>query len=116
MKTKFVLLSFLLFALVLTISACGEKESSDVKNDIIGKWISDDKSLSLDFTVEQKIHSVYDGGGFTNTMDSDSVWLDDKTLLGVWEMNMTTWGVRIWGDKMELKAEDGRKLTLNRSK
>lgn len=116
MKSKFVFLSFLLLVLLLSVSACGAKESSDVKSDIIGKWVSDDKSLTLEFTVEQKIHSVYDGGGFTNKMDSDTVWIDDNTLMGVWEISMTTWKVRIWGDKMELKSDDGRKLTMYRSK
>lgn len=116
MKSKFVFLYFLLLVLLLSVSACGTKESSDVKSDIIGKWISSDKSLTLEFAVEQKIHSVYDGGGFTNTMDSNTVWLDENTLMGVWEISMTTWKVRIWGDKMELKSDDGRKLTMYRSK
>jgi len=115
MKSKFLPLSFLLLFLLLSVSACGAKESTDVKNDIVGKWVSDDKSLTLEFTAEQKIHSVYDAGNFTNTMDSDTVWMDDNTLLGVWEMNMTTWNVRILGDKMELKSDDGRKLIMYRS-
>ena len=115
MKSKFLPLSFLLLFLLLSVSACGAKESTDVKNDIVGKWVSDDKSLTLEFTAEQKIHSVYDAGNFTNTMDSDTIWMDDNTLLGVWEMNMTTWNVRIWGDKMELKSDDGRKLIMYRS-
>ena len=115
MKNKFALLFFILLILALSVSACGAKESADVKSDIIGKWVSNDKSLTLEFNAEQKVHSVYDGGGFTNTMNSDTVWLDENTLMGVWEISMTTWKVRIWGDKMELKSEDGRKLTMHRS-
>lgn len=115
MKSKFALLSFLLLVLLLLVSACGAKESSDVKSDIIGKWASEDKSLTLEFDANQKIHSIYDGGGFTNTMDSDTVWVDENILMGVWEISMTTWKVQIWGDKMEMKSDDGRKQTMYRS-
>ena len=115
MKNKFPQLFSLLLALLLLVSACGAKESLDVKSDILGKWVSSDKSLTLEFTADNKVHSVYDGGGFKNEVNSDTVWIGDNTLLGVWEMSMATWEVRIWGNKMELKSGDGRKITMNRS-
>lgn len=114
MKSKIASLFFLALVLLLSVSACGAEESSDVKSDIVGKWVSGDESLTIEFTADQKVHSVYDGGGFTNTLDSDTIWIDENTLVGVWEMTMVTWKVRIWGDKMELKSEDGRKLTMHR--
>lgn len=115
MKNKLTLLSFLLLVLLLSVSACGAKASADVKSDIIGNWVSEDKSLTLEFTAGQKMHSVYDGGGFTTTMNSDTIWVDENILMGVWEINMVTWEVQIWGDKMVLKSGDGRKLTMYRS-
>ena len=115
MNKKPVLLALLLVVLILLVSACGVKESTDVKSDIIGKWGSDDKSLTLEFTADQEMHSVYDGGNSTNTMGGRIVWVDENSIIGAWEFNITTWEVRIWGDKMQLKSEDGRKITMYRS-
>jgi len=116
MNSKKGFLLLLLSVLALTICACGEKQSTDVKIDIVGTWISDDDSLTIEFTTDQKIHSVYNTGNISINMNSETVWVDENILLGVWEPNISTWKVRIWGDKMELKSDDGRKLIMYRSK
>lgn len=117
MKNKFTKLLFVLLILVISLSACGAKESSDVKKDIIGKWVSSDEILTLDFTADKKMHSVYSTqNGVSLTTDNNAIWLDDNHLLGTWDANMMAWKVRIWDDEMQLKPAKGQTIKMSRSK
>ena len=115
MRNKFALITFLLLFLSISVSACGAKESTNVKSDIIGKWATKDESLIIEYTADQNIHSIKTGENFSFDMNGETHWIEDNVIIGTWEINVTTWEVRIWGDKMELKSDDGRKLTLYRT-
>jgi hypothetical protein len=108
---KIIVLAILL---VLALSACGAAPSNDVKSEIIGGWISDDKTLTLEFTVEPRIYGHYDKNGIVARMEGETTWVDNNVLLGVWENNPKNWNVKMRGDKMELKSDDGQKLTMSR--
>jgi len=98
----------------LLIFSCGKQASTNVKEDIIGKWESNDESLVLEFTNEGKVNAERKQEHFTNTTTSDLIFIDDNHIVGVWEFNIATWEVNIYGDKMTLVRDDGEKLKLNR--
>lgn len=101
-------------ALLLGLAACGQGTSTDPQRDIIGRWQSRDGTWTLEFTAQGKVHSVYESGGIREEADSDTVFLDDTHILGVWELNMQAWEVRIRGDQMTLIGGDGRRLEFRR--
>jgi photosystem II stability/assembly factor-like uncharacterized protein len=99
---------------VLALSACGAALSNDVKSDVIGKWISDDETLTLKFTVEPGVYGTYTANGVTLRTEGKTTWVAENVLLGIWENNPKNWRVKIWGDKMELKSDDGQTLAMRR--
>jgi len=105
---------FSIVLLGLLLTACGQNVSTDPGNDIIGTWISNDGIYTLTFTPEGKISSVVQSEGFRNELKSDLIFTDDTHIVGVWEMDIQEWEVRIKGDRMVLKGEDGRKINLRR--
>lgn len=100
--------------IIFIILSCAGKESSNPQNDIIGKWQTNDKSLTLDFTNQGKVNSINKQGSFSNEMTADLIFIDDVHIVGVWEFNLATWKVNIYGDKMTLIRDDGEKLKLNK--
>ena len=105
---------FSIVLLGLLLTACGKNVSTDPGNDIIGTWISKDGIYTLTFTPEGKISSVVQSEGFRIVLKSDLIFTDDTHIVGVWEMDIQEWEVRIKGDRMVLKGEDGRKINLGR--
>lgn len=108
----------LFFSLVflLGLAACRQKESTEPQKDIIGKWQSQDGTLTLEFTAEDKVHSIYMSGGIGHEIKSDTIFTDDTHIVGVWErsIQVQTWEVHIRGDQMTLIGEDGTQLKFHR--
>jgi len=99
---------------LLLLWSCGASESTNPQEDIIGIWESTDNTLTLEFTKEGKVNSVNNQGNFTNEMTADLIFIDETHIVGVWEFNIATWEVNIYGNKMTLVRDDGEKLKLNR--
>ena len=107
-------ISVLILLSTLLVISCGEQKSTNIKDDIIGKWNSTDKMLTLEFTKDGKINSVRDQGNFINETTADLIFIDETHIVGVWEFNLATWEVNIYGSKMTLKRDDGEKIKLNK--
>lgn len=110
-KGMFWLIGLLLLVVLVTACSAG---STNVQGDIIGEWVSTDGTRTLTFRDDETMSSVYDNGSVSITMSSDTVWLDDTTLLGTWETSMDSWSVKIQGEKMTLKSSHGDKLVMVR--
>ena len=100
--------------IILIICSCGNQESTDPQKDIIGKWESSDKTLTLEFTDQGKVNSVKRQDHFTNESTSDLIFVDETNILGVWEFSLQTWSVHIYGGKMTLISANGEKLKLSK--
>jgi len=110
----FLLLSFI----ILNCSNSKEKirgeESKQPKKDIIGKWESLDKTLTLEFKADGKLISQLKKGGLNVDSKSETVFLDEKHLLGVWEHDLPTFEVHVYPEQMVLKRDNGDKIQFNR--
>ncbi|MFC1760162.1 hypothetical protein ACFLZD_01415 [Candidatus Neomarinimicrobiota bacterium] len=102
------------FFIILFIWSCGASQSANPQEDIIGKWETNDKNLTLEFTDGGKVNSVKQSKHIINESTSDQIFVDEMHIIGVWEFNLATWEVKIYGDKMTLVRDDGEKLKLNK--
>ena len=92
---------------------CSAKESTNVKRDSIGEWISRDKSQSL-YISPDHVGGTAKKNGVSQSLLGDKKWINENTIAGVWEKKVVNWVMRIWGDKMVLTSDDGRTLTMYR--
>jgi hypothetical protein len=116
MKNKKIIFLSLFIVLLFSLTACLAKESTDVKKDIIGKWATSDNSATLEFTADNQVHYTMKNGGVNMTVNGNLAWISDNVTLAVWEPQMQPCEVHIWGDKMELKPDNGDTLTVYRVK
>lgn len=93
-----------------------EVMSRTPQKDIIGKWISLDKSWILEFKENGKLLSQLDRGNVKFDTESKTIFIDDNHLLGVWDRNMQAYEVRVYPKKILLIGSDGKETQFHRMK
>lgn len=109
---KHTMILTLIILMSLPILGCGGNLSENPQEEIIGRWKSMDGSLNMEFTRDGKLHVVYIEIGFCREANSDLVFMNDGSLLGVWETPMRVWEMEISGKNMTLISEDGEEVQL----
>ena len=106
----------ILLILVSSLSAaCGEKESTDPKKDIVGTWQSEDKTWTLIFTAQDTFTSVHESEGSRVEISGANIFIDSTnqlTSVG----NFLGSEVHIKGDQMTLTSDDEGEVTFTRVK
>lgn len=98
--------------------SCRVKEAASKapQKDIMGKWISSDKSLTLKFKTNGKLFFQIDRGNVKINGASNTIFVDDNHLMGVWERSVQVYEVRVYSKKMVLIDDGGKETQFHRVK
>lgn len=117
MKIKTIFAALLIIPIFLFFSNCtGEPASENPKKDIIGKWESADKTLTIEFKTDQKLYAQKNAGGFINEVNSETKFIDDFNILATWERNLQIYEIQVYTNHFVLKNNDGKKTKFKRVK
>ena len=100
----------------ICLSGCvQQEESKEPQKDIIGKWVSSDKSLKMEFRADGKMLVHEKTENVTSNTESVTVFLDQTHLLGTWSgFIQDIYEVHIYGNRMTLDNGKGKEIKLRR--